>query len=360
LSIITVEDPIEYAIEGVVQGGYDARLGVRHMDYIKAMMRQDPDAIMIGEIRDSETAQSAIQVSLTGHKVFSTFHTDDTVGALIRLLDMGIEPYLVASTVGAVLSQRLVRMVCRHCREPVRPGPELLKAFALTEADIASHTLYRGRGCPKCHQTGYKGRTGIHELLLMNEDIRDAILHRRSASEVRAVARSRGQLVSLREDGIYKVVRGATTLEEIDRVVAWKDEDTPSRKSLAELIELCGGLHGAAGRRDNTAATAAQERSLPEPLFHIAIDCGDLKKEHGKIVRLHEEYDRVARPQQRMSLAEFVEEFARNVQRVANGRPPGSVTFSIRYKGGSERIFMERPPADPIEVTPTAPISSPV
>jgi hypothetical protein len=149
-----------------------------------------------------------------------------------------------------------------------------------------------------------------------------------------------------------------TTLEEIDRVVAWKDEDAPTHKRLAELIDMCGGLH-AAGRRDDAAAAAAQERSLPEPLFQIAIDCGDLKGEHGKIVRLHEEYDRVARPPQRMSLAEFVEEFARNVQRAANGRPPGAATFSIRYKGGSERIFMERPPADPLEVTP-APIPSPV
>jgi len=352
LAVVTVEDPIEYAIEGVVQASYEAKLGLAHKDYIKAMMRQDPDVIMIGEIRDGETAESAIQVSLTGHKVFSTFHTDDTVGALIRLLDMGIEPYLVASTVTVVLSQRLVRVICRYCRREERPTPERLAAFGLRPEEIAGYPLFRGHGCPRCHQTGYKGRTAIHELLIVTDPIREGILGRKTSSEIRTIARSRAGLVSLREDGLFKAVKGMTTLDEIDRVVPQYNDEEAVRRSVAQLLELCGDGQADGDRGSAIAGLLGQEKTLPEPLFQVTIDCTDLKTSNKMVASLYEEYRRVARAAGRMEIDEFVQELIRNVQGAVNGRPCGFVPFTIRYKGGAERIFMEAPSAEPVEVTP--------
>ena len=239
VSIITVEDPVEYTIEGVVQAGYDPKLGLTHGDYIKAMMRQDPDTIMIGEIRDNETAHTAIQVSLTGHKVFSTFHTDDSSGALLRLLHMGIEPYLVASTVGAILSQRLVRILCRHCKEEYRPDLNILKAFGINLKEAGEHSFFRGVGCSRCHQTGYKGRTGVHELLLVDEPIREAILERKTSSEIRQITRSQSRFVSLREDALFKVMKGMTSFEEINRVVYEREDGQAMPRSLDDLLGRC-------------------------------------------------------------------------------------------------------------------------
>ena len=239
VSIITVEDPVEYTIEGVVQGGYDPKLGVSHGDYIKAMMRQDPDAIMIGEIRDSETAQTAIQVSLTGHKVFSTFHTDDSPGALLRLLHMGIEPYMVGSTVGAILAQRLVRVLCRHCKQEFRPDLNTLKAFGINSKEVGEHSFFRGVGCGRCRQTGYKGRTGVHELLLVDERIREAILERKTSSEIRKITRTQSKFVSLREDALFKVLKGITSLEEVNRVVYEREDGRVVPRSLDELLVRC-------------------------------------------------------------------------------------------------------------------------
>jgi type IV pilus assembly protein PilB len=360
LSIVTVEDPIEYAIEGVVQGNYDPKLGVAHQDYIKAMMRQDPDVVMIGEIRDGETAKSAIQVSLTGHKVFSTFHTDDTVGALIRLLDMGIEPYLVASTVSAVLSQRLVRVICRYCREEDKPDPAKLKAMFRATEKVSPRPFSRGHGCPKCHQTGFKGRTAIHELLIINDSIREAILNRRTAAEIRQVARAHARLVSLWEDGMYKAVNGVTTLDELERVVSFPEDDELHHRSLEQLLELCGDVQrGADGGRSAADLSIALEHTLPEPLFHLTIDCTDIQKSNGNITRLYEEYQRLARPSHRMGMEMFIRGLVENVQKAVNGQPCGFVPFSIRYKGGDERIFMEMPSAEPVEVTPRAAASRP-
>jgi type IV pilus assembly protein PilB len=358
LAVVTVEDPIEYAIEGVVQGAYDPKLGLAHKDYIKAMMRQDPDVIMIGEIRDGETAESAIQVSLTGHKVFSTFHTDDTVGALIRLLDMGIEPYLVASTVTAVLSQRLVRVVCRYCREEERPTAARLAAFGLTPEQVADFLFFRGHGCSRCHQTGYKGRTAIHELLMINDSVREAILARRTSSEIRAIARTRAHLVSLREDGLYKAVKGVTTLEEIERVVPQYDDET-ARRSVAQLLELCGDGQLDADHRSVLSESLGPEKTLPEPLFQVTIDCTDLNKNNKTVTRLYEEYCRVSQVAARMEIEEFVRELLRNVQGAVSGRACGFMPFSIRYKGGTERIFMEVPSAEPVEVTPRQAVPTP-
>jgi len=322
-------------------------------------MRQDPDVIMIGEIRDGETAESAIEVSLTGHKVFSTFHTDDTVGALIRLLDMGIEPYLVASTVTAVLSQRLVRVVCRYCREEERPNAMRLATFGLAPEQVASHLFFKGHGCAKCHQTGYKGRTAIHELLIVNDPIREAVLARKTASDIRAIAVKRARLISLREDGLYKALKGVTTLEEIERVIPQYMEEEIGRRSVAQLLELCGDGQAEVGQRNGAGGLPALEKTLPEPLFQVTIDCTDLKKSNKTVARLYEEYRRLARVAGRLEIEEFIQGLIRNVQGAVNGRACGFVPFSIRYKGGCERIFIELPGAEPVEVTPHPAVSAP-
>jgi type II secretory ATPase GspE/PulE/Tfp pilus assembly ATPase PilB-like protein len=190
--IITVEDPVEITIDGVVQGMLNPKVHQTYMDFIKAMMRQDPDVIMIGEIRDKEVAQATVQAGLTGHKVFSTFHTEDSVAALLRLIDMGIDPFLVSSTITAVLAQRLVRVVCPHCRKTEVPRDEVLAFFQLKEALPAGVEFYRGDGCLECNFTGFRGRTGIHELLVINDPIRNTILAKNDSSEIRTLARARG------------------------------------------------------------------------------------------------------------------------------------------------------------------------
>ncbi len=214
-NIITIEDPIEYQLRGVSQiqiggKGLTFAMGLRHV------LRQDPDVIMVGEIRDEETAKIAVQAALTGHLVFSTLHTNDAPGAITRLLDIGVEPYLVASSVVAVMAQRLVRVTCPHCREPYTPEDEALAEISLTKADLPEGVVWRGAGCEECMQTGYLGRTGIYELLAMDEAVRSSLLDRKSASVIKANAVKRG-LVTLRADGAAKVVKGVTTIEEVLR-----------------------------------------------------------------------------------------------------------------------------------------------
>jgi type IV pilus assembly protein PilB len=238
-SIITVEDPVEYSIDGVIQGKLDPKVGQSYSDFLKAMMRQDPDVIMIGEIRDNNSAVAAIQAALTGHKILSSFHTDDTTGALLRLLDMGIETFLISSTVISVISQRLLRLVCRHCREEYQPDPELLRGFRINPAEARNFKFMRGRGCRICRNTGYKGRTAIHEVLLVNDAIRDAILARKTSTEIRHIGRTAAGLISLREDGIYKSLKGVTNLEEVMRVVFHSESDQYSPRSLAEIFDIC-------------------------------------------------------------------------------------------------------------------------
>ena len=180
------------------------------------MLRQDPDVIMVGEIRDEETARIAVQAALTGHLVFSTLHTNDAPGAVTRLLDIGVEPYLAASSVLAVMAQRLVRTICPHCREAYRPEREALAEIGLEEKDLPQGVAYRGKGCAECMETGYLGRTGIYELLIVDEGVRVGILERRSATAIKQEAVKAG-LVTLRADGASKVVRGITTIDEVLR-----------------------------------------------------------------------------------------------------------------------------------------------
>jgi general secretion pathway protein E/type IV pilus assembly protein PilB len=212
--IITVEDPIEYHLDGINQIQVHTRIGLTFAAGLRSILRHDPDVILIGEIRDHETAESAIQSSLTGHLVFSTLHTNDAPGAFTRLVDMGVEPYLAASTVEGVMAQRLVRTICRSCKVSYRPDErDLPEDFPREGVD----RLERGEGCRACQGSGYHGRLGIFELLRTTDAIRDLTIGRASSSAIRAQAASEG-MHSLREDGWRKVREGITTVEEVLRV----------------------------------------------------------------------------------------------------------------------------------------------
>jgi type II secretion system protein E len=214
--IITAEDPVEYQLKGVNQIPVKSNIGLSFASSLRSILRQDPDVIMVGEIRDLETAEIAIQAALTGHLVFSTLHTNDAPGAVTRLQDMGAESYLLSSVLEGILAQRLLRRICHQCRESHTPNPADLLALGIEEArDV---TLYRGRGCETCRGTGYRGRTGIYELLVMTEELRAMVLRRTSAGELRRHAAETAGLITLREDGWAKCRAGVTSVEELLRV----------------------------------------------------------------------------------------------------------------------------------------------
>jgi type II secretory ATPase GspE/PulE/Tfp pilus assembly ATPase PilB-like protein len=213
--IITIEDPVEYQLKGVNQIPVKPKIGLSFATGLRHIVRQDPDVILIGEIRDLETVDIAIQAALTGHLVFSTLHTNDAPGAIPRLQDMGAEPYLIASVLEAVLAQRLVRRTCGACREPHTPSPADLEAMGVALTPGAQ--LYRGPGCEACRGTGYRGRTGIYELFVITEDVRSLILRKASSREIRRHAIEAG-MTTLRLDGWAKACQGQTTVEEILRV----------------------------------------------------------------------------------------------------------------------------------------------
>jgi type IV pilus assembly protein PilB len=214
VNITTIEDPVEYMLDGVNQIQTHAKIGATFAVYLRSILRQDPDIIMIGEIRDQETADIAVRSATTGHLVLSTVHTNDAPGAITRLVDMGVEPFMVASSVIGAVSQRLVRLICPHCSSEYDPSPAEL-AFAGFQAHEIR--LYAGKGCDKCNQTGYKGRVAIHEVLTMTSRIQKLILGRQPNDEVRWTALEEG-MISLKNDGIDKVRQGATTINEIMRV----------------------------------------------------------------------------------------------------------------------------------------------
>ncbi len=215
--IITIEDPVEYQLPGVVQANVNRKAGLTFATGLRTIVRQDPDVILVGEIRDSETAEVAVEAALTGHLVLSTLHANDSSGAAARLIDMQVKPFLVASSIVGLLSQRLLRTVCPRCAAPFVPPPDLLEQLNLpvTSADLAG--AVRGTGCEQCGRTGYKGRTGIYELLKMDDDIRAAIIARSSAAAIRMIAIEKG-MRTLREDALDKVRAGQTTIEEVIRV----------------------------------------------------------------------------------------------------------------------------------------------
>ncbi len=215
-NIITIEDPIEYQLKGIGQMQVNPKINLTFANGLRSVLRQDPDVIMVGEIRDVETAEIAIHASLTGHLVFSTLHTNDTAGAITRLLDMGIEPFLVSSSVIAIVAQRLVRWICSDCREGYTPTPEELAKLGFKTESVRP-AFYRAVGCPACMRTGYRGRTGIYETLLIDEEIRQMILSKTDSNQIKNRAIEKG-MRTLRDDGIRKVVNGVTTVEEVLRV----------------------------------------------------------------------------------------------------------------------------------------------
>lgn len=216
-NIITIEDPVEYQLPQIGQIQVNPKINLTFANGLRSILRQDPDIVLVGEMRDTETAEIAIQASLTGHLVFSTLHTNDAAGAINRLLDMQVEPYLVSSSVVGIMAQRLVRKICPHCREGYQPSEESLKEIGLSLRDIKGGTLYRGKGCEKCFKSGYMDRSGIFEILLIDEEIRQMIMSRTETGAIKKHALKKGML-TLRMDGAKKVIEGQTTIEEVIRV----------------------------------------------------------------------------------------------------------------------------------------------
>ncbi|HOE11134.1 MAG TPA: ATPase, T2SS/T4P/T4SS family [bacterium] len=214
LKMITTENPVEYQMDGIVQVNINQAVGLTFARCLRSILRQDPDIIMVGEIRDLETASMAIESSLTGHLVLSTLHTNDAPGTLTRLVDMDVEPFLITSAVVAVLAQRLVRVICLDCKEPYTPDPHILKEMGVSPEDVANITFFHGKGCSECNYTGYRGRVGIFELLTLSDPVKDLVLKRAASSEIFHQARKDG-MRTLREDGWQKVIQGITTPEEI-------------------------------------------------------------------------------------------------------------------------------------------------
>jgi general secretion pathway protein E len=217
LKILTVEDPVEYQLDGINQIHVHPQIGLTFASALRSILRQDPDIIMIGEMRDGETAQIAVQSALTGHLVLSTLHTNTAASAVVRMTDMGVERYLITSTVNGVLSQRLVRRLCEHCREPANLPPELIASSGLARFLQPGQVAYSAPGCAHCRGAGYWGRAAIHELLVVDEPVREAILRGADAAQLQEIARRSG-LASLYEDGLRKVASGVTSLEEVLRV----------------------------------------------------------------------------------------------------------------------------------------------
>lgn len=216
-NILTVEDPVEYELEGLTQSQVNERAGMSFATILREMLRQDPDVIMVGEIRDSETARIATEAALTGHLVLSTLHTNDAPSAVTRLVEMGVEPFLVGSSVAGVLAQRLVRRVCLRCREAYHPPQEALELIGLTPADAEGVAFYRGRGCDHCVE-GYRGRVGIYELMAMDNDIRDMVLRGAASYEIAEFAITQRGMVTLARDATAKVLQGMTTIQEAYRI----------------------------------------------------------------------------------------------------------------------------------------------
>lgn len=236
VSIITAEDPVEYKVRGVGQCSIMPSIGLTFEETLKHIVRQDPDIVVIGEVRDHFSAVMCIQTALTGHKVLTTFHTEDSIGALVRLLDMNIEPFLVSSTLSCIISQRLVRRVCPHCAVPYQPDLTQLRRMGCTYGDLLGAEFRKGRGCAACRHSGYKGRLAVYEMLVPEVHIREAVLQRKTTHELREISLEKAGMVSLMEDGITKAAIGKTTVEEILRTLPRVHKPRP----LAELRRILG------------------------------------------------------------------------------------------------------------------------
>ncbi|CAN5268981.1 N/A [soil metagenome] len=235
-NVITIEDPVEYELGGVNQTQVNEQIGLTFARSLRTVLRQDPDVVMVGEIRDSETAMLALQASLTGHLVFSTLHTNDAPNAVVRLRDLGVPPYLIASSLSLVVAQRLVRNVCPRCAAPVEPSEQQARDLYLAPADIETGDFRRGRGCTACDRSGYRGRSGLFEMLPVDADVRDLVSGNASEAAIRQAGRRTG-MRNLRQDGVAKAMRGVTTLEEVARVTSTETLGSGSCPVCAQDVE---------------------------------------------------------------------------------------------------------------------------
>lgn len=236
VSIISAEDPVEYVIDGVSQCSINPKINLTYEESLRHIVRQDPDVIVLGEIRDKFSAETAIQAALTGHKVLTTFHTEDSIGGLLRLLNMDIEAFLISSTVVSVVAQRLVRKVCTHCAEPFTPDHTLLRRLGIVASDYAGASFMMGHGCEHCRHTGYSGRVCVFEMLNLNERVKDAVLQKKPSYEIRRISMETAGLVSLLEDGLVKAAAGITSLQEVLKYLPRPEKPRP----LHELQRLLG------------------------------------------------------------------------------------------------------------------------
>lgn len=234
MSIVTAEEPVEYVIDGISQCSINPKIGLTYEETLRHILRQDPDVIVIGEIRDNFSAEVAVQAALTGHKVLTTFHTEDSVGGLIRLLNMSIEAFMISSTVVCVMSQRLLRKICPFCHTPHTPTSQELQRMGYSLNDIAGTQFQKGRGCTNCQHTGYKGRVGIFELLILDQLVRDAILEHKPSKELRQISIETSGLMTLLEDGIIKAAEGVTSVDELLRSLPRLQHPRP----IAELRRM--------------------------------------------------------------------------------------------------------------------------
>jgi len=221
--IITCEDPVEYEIDGIIQCPINSDIGVTFAACLRSILRQDPDKILVGEIRDLETAQIAVQAALTGHMVFSTLHTNDAPSTITRLRDMGLDTYLITATLEAILAQRLVRKICEDCRTEFEPSPEMLMELGLRPADVIGKKFFYGRGCDRCHNTGHRGRLGVFELISVNDELRDMVSAGASTDQLRNACRKMG-MATLREAGLRAIYQGYTTIDEVVRETVQEDD----------------------------------------------------------------------------------------------------------------------------------------
>ena len=348
--IITVENPVEYTIPGIVHGKLDPKLGHTYTEFLKSMMRQDPDVLMVGEIRDRNAAEAVIQAALTGHKVLSTFHTDDTIGALLRLMDMGIETFLISSTVVSIVAQRLVRSLCPRCREPHAPDKDLLAAFHVHPEGVERFTFHRPTGCAHCKHTGYRGRTAIHEVLGVNDSIRDCILARQPSAEIRLHARTHAGLISMREDGFYKATKGITSLEEVIRVVFNSESDALQHRSAADIVALCEGTFAETRRTvaptpDSAPTIPGKRDYLEGEAYRIRFECGTIESEQNRIAELFQAYrqalERVHQPFDPFLVEDFLDFITSTVQRLKTSEGAEFVEFSLHVKDGNVLVWVE-------------------
>jgi type IV pilus assembly protein PilB len=225
INIITLEDPIEYELKGINQVGINEKTGLTFPFALRAVLRQDPDVIMVGEMRDLETAKIAIEASLTGHLVLSTLHTNTAVAAMTRLRNLGISPYLIASSLNGIVAQRLVRRICDQCKEPHTPTPEELFKMKVRGKNSSAMKFYRGKGCPACAHTGYKGRIGVFEVLIVDSQVRELVTNNATEDAILKAASESG-MSYMSEDGIDKIHQGITTIDELFRVIDLSDQGT--------------------------------------------------------------------------------------------------------------------------------------